>query len=40
MAQQNYKIIHKMRGSHISDPENSSLLGCDTVCLVNSSEVG
>ena len=40
MAQQSYKTTHKMRGSHISVAEDSSVLGCDTVCLVSSSEVG
>jgi len=40
MAQQNYKTTHKMGGSHISAAEDSCVLGCDTVCLVSSSEVG
>jgi len=34
VAQQNYKTTCKMRGSHINVPEHSSVLGCDSVCLV------
>jgi len=40
VAQQNYKTTCKMRGSHINVPEHSSVLGCDSVCLVSSSEEG
>jgi hypothetical protein len=41
MAQQNSnKTIRKMRGSHSSVAENSSVLGCNIVCPVSSSEVG
>ena len=40
MAEQNCKTPQKTLRPHISVAEDSSLLGCDTVCLVSSSEVG
>ena len=41
MAQQNSnKTTRKMWHRHSTVAENSSVLGCDTVCLVSSSEVG